>query len=622
MQMMARLVLPFLIGFATFVGIAAPNVITRLERQQPVTVLLYNHITPELPQDATFGERYYYVLQRDFKEQIGLLKERGFTFITYDDYKKIEANEKVPPKLPLLIAFRDANKDIEIHGLHILKEENVPAVVFYQPNSRGKEKFLTEPQIQHLEANKVAVVDADFSLLRGEKPRMEISGILRLGQFEEHLPHRLYNSWLSAIGIGFFCFLVAALSMLFPRVSLLLPILLLPMYMIRFTVFGVPATLLELVLTITILGTIVTQWYGLKAAVKDFPYLMAALLFLVSAIIATLFAQDKMAALGGLKAFVLEPIAYALVIFYWLKKDIEVGKQALASGLLWAYIVTSVIVSLLALKNYLLNNAYINFHLERLATYFGNPNYLGSMLAVAIVLGFYFLLFSRTMVSRGFALSSLLLLIPTFYLTKSDTATVGIGTAVGLLLLYRFMKLLHLPKWLPLVYTTLAIFSAAALFLVIMNYRISPTLERIGAATVLSRAFIYQASIKIIRESPVVGVGLLNYNREFIEHVDPLSPEQNVALAHNTMLDFWTQMGFIGLVAYLWLIIRFFRIAFLTLAWEKEPSRSIMVALVAAMVAIVMHGMLDSQYHKNDYSVFFWLIIALSTIPFIEPKKS
>lgn len=613
MQWLVRLSLPLLAGVFVFVGIAVPNLDKRFVRENPVTVLLYNHITESLPPDARFGERYYFVLQKDFDKELSILEKRGFTFISYDTYKKIQANQIEKPKLPLVITFRDANADIETYGLPILKKHNVPATVFYQPTSHGKPKFLTDEQIRTLEANNVAVVDADFALLNGTTMRNEVSGVIRTAQFEDLLPHKLYNSWFWAVALGVLTLMIAAFTLLFPRASLVLPILFLPTYVVRFTVFGIPATLLELVTVIVVGATLITQWKSFKALLFDFPYLLQTSLFLFAALFSTAFAQDKMAALGGLKAYVLEPIAFALCVFYWVRRDASEQKAAIAKPILQAYVLISSVVAVLALKNYLLDNAYINFNLEKLTTYFGNPNYLASILAIGILICFYFLFYSEVMSNRVFATAALIPLLPAFYLSKSDTGTLGVGTALGLLLLYRFMKILHVPKWLPFAYTVASIFAISTLFLLITSYQAVPILNRIGAATVLSRSFIYQATIKIIREKPITGVGLLNYNREFITHVDPLSPEQNVALAHNTLLDFTAQMGIFGVLAYLWLVIRFFRITLIAANQKHRENAHLAIVLSVVLLAIFFHGMLDSQYHKNDYSLIFWTLLGLST---------
>lgn len=620
--------LPFFLAIITFSGIFAPNVFPKLKREKPVTILLYNHIVPELTPNARFGERYYYMLQEDFENQLKLLQDRDFTFLTYTQYLAIKAGTKQAPSQPLVLIFRDANTDIETYGLPILDMYNIPATVFYQPTSYGKPEFLTDEQVKRLEANNVDVVDANFTLLRDPTIRQEVSGVIRTAQFEDLLPTKQHNTFWGALAISTATFFLATFSLLAPKYSVALPLLFLPTYLIRFTFFGIPATFLELTVGIVVVANIATQRKKLMRAITQFPYVPQAILFLLAAVLSTIFAEDKMAALGGLKAFVIEPILYAFLVFYWLQKDSQEKNRAssnLSYLMLWSYSISAVFVSLIALKNFISGNAYINFQLEKLTTYFGNPNYLGSYLSFAIVVGFYVLLFSASWLKRGTALALLAVTLPTFYLSKSDTATIGIAAALGLLVLYRLTKRLHLPKWLPFVYTVLGIAAVSALFVIILNYRIFPALEKIGAATVLSRSFIYQASVQIIRESPVFGKGLLNYNREFIEHVDPLSPEQNVALAHNTILDFWAQMGVLGLLAFLWLLVRFFRITFLAPKDASREDQAIPVVLLGIMLTLIIHGMLDSQYHKNDYSLVFWLLIGLSSIfalPAVIQKKT
>jgi putative inorganic carbon (HCO3(-)) transporter len=77
--------------------------------------------------------------------------------------------------------------------------------------------------------------------------------------------------------------------------------------------------------------------------------------------------------------------------------------------------------------------------------------------------------------------------------------------------------------------------------------------------------------------------------------------------AHNLYLQFLLNLGVAGLVGFIWLVVKFF-------TFVKNCYISWSIPLTAAMVAILVHGLVDTPYWKNDLSYLFWVILALSVI--------
>jgi hypothetical protein len=46
----------------------------------------------------------------------------------------------------------------------------------------------------------------------------------------------------------------------------------------------------------------------------------------------------------------------------------------------------------------------------------------------------------------------------------------------------------------------------------------------------------------------------------------------------------------------------------------KGAERYIILGLIGAMVVMIVHGMVDVPYFKNDLAVMFWVLIALMGI--------
>jgi len=78
---------------------------------------------------------------------------------------------------------------------------------------------------------------------------------------------------------------------------------------------------------------------------------------------------------------------------------------------------------------------------------------------------------------------------------------------------------------------------------------------------------------------------------------------------HNIFLNFWLEIGLLGLMAFIWTIVSFFRKGFNTL-WTNHNSL-IQIGIMSAMTCLIIHGLIDVPYFKNDLAVLFWILVAL-----------
>ncbi len=50
----------------------------------------------------------------------------------------------------------------------------------------------------------------------------------------------------------------------------------------------------------------------------------------------------------------------------------------------------------------------------------------------------------------------------------------------------------------------------------------------------------------------------------------------------------------------------------------RQVKRGLGIAAAAGMTMIILHGLVDVSYFKNDLSVLFWLIYALPNLSLLE----
>ncbi|MDP3794237.1 MAG: O-antigen ligase family protein, partial [Candidatus Uhrbacteria bacterium] len=76
---------------------------------------------------------------------------------------------------------------------------------------------------------------------------------------------------------------------------------------------------------------------------------------------------------------------------------------------------------------------------------------------------------------------------------------------------------------------------------------------------------------------------------------------------HNILLNFWSETGLLGVIVFGWIVITWMRRA-------QSMSYELRVTSYAVMFAILIHGLVDVPYFKNDLAIIFWMLIFLTCI--------
>ena len=113
----------------------------------------------------------------------------------------------------------------------------------------------------------------------------------------------------------------------------------------------------------------------------------------------------------------------------------------------------------------------------------------------------------------------------------------------------------------------------------------------------------------MIRDHPLTGVGLDNFLYYYQEYIlSEAAAEPNLSHPHNLVLDFWTRLGLGGLAALSWVLASFFRRGLAL--WKRLPQgdeRAMALGLMASVVNMVAHGMVDNSYFVIELAFIFAL---------------
>ncbi len=368
----------------------------------------------------------------------------------------------------------------------------------------------------------------------------------------------------------------------------------LPLYLIRFNIFNIPTTLLELLIYVLFILWLVKgfKFKEFKALLLAHCSLFSAIfLILIGAGIAVFYSWNIRTSLGILKGWFVDPLLFFVVVVSVIKKP----KQF--KGIFYSLILSGFIISIISLIYLVCGKLDAS---SRLQIFYTSPNYLAMYLMPIFILSFYLFLEEK----RAIFLFAALLIFLVIVFTESFGAFLGLIFALIFGLGVYLYKKKPTHDWLAL--------AGKKLFLIILCFSIVIVLLLIywkinsiqGKLSLNSRLEIWQRAWNVFKAYPFIGIGPGTFGDYF-----PPYPRWGVPQPHNLYLAFLIQTGIFGFIGFIWLVVWFFKRGF-----EDLKKNLLSLPLLIVMVYFLGHGLVDTTYWKNDLSIFFWLIIGLMAI--------
>ncbi len=153
------------------------------------------------------------------------------------------------------------------------------------------------------------------------------------------------------------------------------------------------------------------------------------------------------------------------------------------------------------------------------------------------------------------------------------------------------------------------------------NFRYRLLLPFYGEKSANSRIELWQSGWQAVKKSPLLGSGLTGY-KKVSQHLinDQALPEHN--FPHNIFLNFWVETGLLGLISLIGLmglyIYRGLKKLPLPNAWGGAGERleihnqTFALAISLFLITLLVQGLFDNPYFKNDLAVVFWLVLSLA----------
>lgn len=399
--------------------------------------------------------------------------------------------------------------------------------------------------------------------------------------------------------------------------ALLSIVVLLPSYLIRLKIYFIPVTFLEIMILV-----LFTAWFIKKlkeGQLKNIylsSFFWSILLFLITAIISIFISPDFKAALGIFKAYFLEPILFFLVLINAIKSPQQIRLM------LWATGISALYISLIALWQYIgllpSFEPWISEVPRRVTSIFNYPNAVGLYLAPIAVLfiGLYLLSpkvkdnFNKKVADNinRFILGVIIFSLLGLFFSFTRGAFLGILAGI---IFFSFFS--HYKKWIW----------AAILLFIFLTFLFPQSRHLITSMVTLKdvstdvRTVLWQGTWNLLKDRPWQGAGLAGFpslydQYRLIKHTElPLYP-------HNVIFNFWVELGLPGLIVFIWLAAKFFRMGIKGIKdrFNFSPLLNLNLSLVlmGTMTAVLVYGLVDVPYFKNDLSVFFWFLIGLMVV--------
>lgn len=402
-----------------------------------------------------------------------------------------------------------------------------------------------------------------------------------------------------------------------------------PLYLLRFKLLGIPSTALEGMILISFVFWIFPKIKTLlkRTGRTPYPYRFEILAVLIISWLAIIVAGISNESLGTWKAYFFEPLLLFILIINLFSSSEGRRKIILALA------ASALIVSLFAIYQkitgqFISNPFWAAENTRRAVSFFGYPNAVGLFLAPMIML-FISQLFTdiklKEKIFFGVVIISSLLAI---LFAQSEGAIIGLAAAIFIFVL--FIK----PK--------IAIAAAFLVGIIILSYTPLRTLaiEKITlndlSGQIRKQQWI-ETKKMLVAGHLFQGVGLSNYQKSvapyhqegiFLNNGDPnwlekirtsaefrkqmWQPTEIYMYPHNIFLNFWSELGILGALLFCWIIAKFLWQSGRFFWTQKDnPEKYIALGLMTSMIVIVVHGLVDVPYFKNDLSVLFWISIAL-----------
>lgn len=389
----------------------------------------------------------------------------------------------------------------------------------------------------------------------------------------------------------------------------------LPSYLIRFNIESIPFTFLEGMILVLFFVWVLKELLNknLFKVIKKIPqnkFFIPGLLLLTAVTISVFVAPAQKPALGIWKAYFIEPLLLFLVLINTVKTKKQIKRVFYSLGL------SATIISIITIVQYIagfgIPTSYDLPNIKRATAVYGYPSAVGLFIAPILVL-FVGMFFEELRIkNQGSRIKNnkiilystvILLLLTAIILAKAEGAVIAVLAATFFILMFTRYRKFVIATSLVFVFLILLIPTTRDYVTTLLTFQDVSGDVRIA---------LWQGTSKLIKNHPIFGAGLAGFPELYKEYKEAKHVEISL-YPHNIFLNFWVETGILGLISLLWIIINYFKEGLKGLSYKLLTTHYSLIFL-SVMICMLVYGLVDAPYFKNDLSCLFWTWVGLMVV--------
>ncbi len=389
------------------------------------------------------------------------------------------------------------------------------------------------------------------------------------------------------------------------RFAIVLFIVFLPAYLIRFQLGPLPSTVLELSFGgLSLVWLAKYSWYDfaniVAMAKKHKLFFIAFSLFFVSSVVSVAISDLLILSLGVWRAYFLEPMVFFLIL---MGRKNEIKETDLISGLAFSTLSISVYAIVQKFTGWgIATQEWTNEITRRVTAFYTSPNAVGLYLAPVVMILLCIIYKMREKRNKNFWLASVVVFLSlmAIFFTKSQGTWIGLGA--GMLVFLFFID-----------------FKKIAVAIAILGIIFSLTVPFLRQAVLFqdqagqNRLRLLGYTEIFLTKSPqnfILGTGLGEFFRKVQKPYYNDKIMERLIFPHSIFINFWTEIGLLGMLALVVILGHTFYLSGKIRKWDKIMG----AGLLGMLTVIVAHGLVDVPYFKNDLAFLFWILVAVVLI--------
>jgi len=231
---------------------------------------------------------------------------------------------------------------------------------------------------------------------------------------------------------------------------------------------------------------------------------------------------------------------------------------------------------------------------------FAHPNILGGFLVVCFLVALVLYLKHKPGLGKILSALSLVVILVGLFFSFSRGAWLGLALALAIYFIFNKNKLID---W-------IRIFVYLLLILLVLFFAYQPLVmtrlsgqQRLEVRSAEQRVELVSESKQMIKDHWLVGVGMGNYTNELYKN-NPDQEAWDYQPVHNLFLLVWAELGIVGLVIFIFLVLYIFMLAVRGL---KGDPLKLSLLLAILVIAFVDHYLWTSYFGM----LFLWFVLAM-----------